>query len=237
MKKTLKSFFINVLPNTEAGRILTYLPKIREFDFSKSKSFNKKQEMYDYINKDFVSSTPLSYLEFGVFQGASIRYWTDINKNKESEFIGFDTFTGLPENWYNLSVSLRKNHFDVNGQVPDIKDDRCRFIKGLFQDTLEEFLKQFSPKEKLVIHNDSDLYSSTLFMLVKMHHLLTKGTIIIFDEFSSPLHEMRALNDFASSHLFNYRIIAHTEGYRQVAVEATVTSLMRDKLTTPVGSN
>ena len=228
MKKALKSLFINVLPNSETGRILTYLPKIREFDFSNSKSFKKKQEMYDYINKEFVSNTPLSYLEFGVFQGASIRYWTDINKNAKSEFVGFDTFTGLPENWYNISVSLRKNHFNVNGVTPDIKDERCRFIKGLFQDTLDDFLKQFKPKEKLVIHNDSDLYSSTLFMLVKVHHLLAKGSIIIFDEFSSPLHEMRALNDFAASHMFNYRIIANTEGYRQVAIEATTTNLIRN---------
>ena len=220
MKKMLKSFFIKFLPNSEAARILFYLPKIREFDFSKSKHFTKKQDLYDFINEEFVADAPMSYLEFGVFQGASIRYWVGINKNNQSEFVGFDTFTGLPENWYNLSISLRKNHFDVHGQTPDIKDVRCRFIKGMFQDTLGEFLKQFKPKQKLVIHNDSDLYSSTLFVLVKVHPLLTKGSIIIFDEFSSPLHEMRALNDLASSHLFNYRILAHTEGYRQVAIEA-----------------
>ena len=209
------------LPNLEAVRILFYLPKIREFDFSNSKRFNRKQEMYDYIEREFVSDIPLSYLEFGVFKGASIKYWTDINKNKQSEFVGFDTFTGLPERWHNLSVSLIKNHFDTSGEVPDIKDDRCRFVKGMFQDTLVEFLKKFNPKEKLVIHNDSDLYSSTMFMLVKVHHLLIKGSIIIFDEFSSPLHEMRALNDFSSSHLFNYRIIGHTDGYRQVAIQAS----------------
>lgn len=218
---TLKTFLVKWLPNVEAGRILTYLPKIREFDFSNSRRFKKKQEMYDYIVKEFVYDMPLSYLEFGVFQGASIKYWTSINSNKQSEFIGFDTFTGLPENWYNLTVSLRKNHFNTQGQTPDIKDGRCRFIKGMFQDTLEEFLNQFKPKEKLVIHNDSDLYSSTLFMLVKVHHLLIKGSIIIFDEFSSPLHEMRALNDFSSSHRFNYKIIGHTEGYRQVAIMAS----------------
>ena len=217
---TLKAFFIKFLPNIEVGRILTYLPKIREFDFSNSKRFNKKHEMYDYIDKEFVSDAPLSYLEFGVFQGASIKYWTGLNKNKQSEFFGFDTFTGLPENWYNLGGNLMKNHFDTNGVVPSFKDERCSFIKGMFQDTLGQFLKKFNPKEKLIINNDSDLYSSTLFTLVKIHHLLIKGSIIIFDEFSSPLHEMRALNDFSSSHRFNYRIIGHTEGYRQVAIEA-----------------
>ncbi len=219
MKKALKTLFIKFFPNSELGRILFYLPKLREFDFSGSKFFEKKQNLYDYINKEFVGASPLSYLEFGVFKGASIQYWVNINTNKDAEFVGFDTFTGLPENWWNLGTNVRKNHFDVNGQTPDIKDPRCRFIKGMFQDTLEDFLAGFKPKEKLVIHNDSDLYSSTLFTLSKLHPFLKKGSIIIFDEFSSVLHEMRALNDFSSSHLYKYKIVAHTGEYRQVAIE------------------
>jgi len=83
-------------------------------------------------------------------------------------------------------MTVRKNHFDTNGQVPDIQDTRCRFIKGMFQDTLDNFLTDFTPREKFVVHNDSDLYSSTLFTLVKLHRILKKGAIIIFDEFSSP---------------------------------------------------
>ncbi len=220
MKKALKGLFIKFFPNSEMGRILFYLPKFREFDFSGSKRFSKKQDLYDYLNREFIANAPLSYLEFGVFKGASIAYWTSINTNQNAEFIGFDTFTGLPENWWNLSGTVRKNHFDTNGQTPDIKDDRCRFVKGLFQDTVDDFLTTFKPRQKLLIHNDSDLYSSTMFTLTKFHKLLTKGSIIIFDEFDSPLHEMRALNDFSSSHLFKYRIIGHTEDYRRVAIEA-----------------
>ncbi len=117
-----------------------------------------------------------------------------------------------------ISGAMRKNHFDTNGIAPDIDDSRCRFIKGMFQDTLDAFLEQFHPKAQLVIHNDSDLYSSTLFTLVTLRFFLKTGTIIIFDEFSSPLHEMRALSDFASSHLFKYTIICHTKTFDQVAI-------------------
>lgn len=219
IRSSIKGLFIKYFPNIEAGRILFFLPKIREYDFSTSKPFSKREEIYDFLNTQFVSNQSLSYLEFGVYKGDSIKYWAKINKKIDSEFIGFDTFTGLPENWQNITGAMRKNHFDTNGIAPEFGDSRCHFIKGMFQDTLEPFLKNFSSKEILLIHNDSDLYSSTLFTLAKMHPFLSKGTIIIFDEFSSPLHEMRALNDFSTSHLLKFKIICHTKTYDQVAIQ------------------
>jgi hypothetical protein len=218
LRKSLKNAVMKSFPNAELGRILFYLPKIREYDFSGSTHFASREKMYDYINKELVGDSPLSYLEFGVYQGNSVKYWANIHKNKDSEFVGFDTFTGLPENWYNLSGTMRKNHFDTNGKTPEIDDARVSFVKGMFQDTLTDFLKSFTPKKKLIIHNDSDLYSSTLYTMAKMHPLLAKGTIVIFDEFSSPLHEMRAWADFTNSHLVKYKILAHTAGYDQVAL-------------------
>ena len=209
---------MKTFPNVELGRILFYLPKIREYDFSGSRFFESREAIYDFVNKELVGESPLSYLEFGVFEGKSIKYWANINKNKDSVFVGFDTFTGLPENWYNLSGTMRKNHFDTNGRTPVVDDQRVSFVKGMFQDTLLPFLHGFSPNGKLVIHNDSDLYSSTLYTMARIFPFLKAGTIIIFDEFSSPLHEMRAFADFTQSHLVKYKIIAHTAGYDQVAL-------------------
>jgi len=37
------------------------------------------------------------------------------------------------------------DEFDVGGKVPCIDDDRVSFVKGLFQDTLDEFLVKFRP--------------------------------------------------------------------------------------------
>jgi O-methyltransferase len=220
MKEFLRALAVKTIPDSELARLISYLPKTRRFDFSNSKFFPKKQELYDYINAELIGNKPLSYLEFGVFKGASFKYWASINKNNDSEFVGFDTFTGLPEEWWNLSVTVRKNHFDTNGKTPEMNDARCRFVKGMFQDTLDDFLTTYHPKEKLVVHNDSDLYSSTLFTLTKLHPWLKPGSVVIFDEFSSVLHEMRALNDFAASYLFKYKIIGHTLNYRQVAITA-----------------
>ncbi|MBD0332569.1 MAG: class I SAM-dependent methyltransferase [Chitinophagaceae bacterium] len=218
VKTKLKALLISYFPNSEFARLMFYLPVIRKFDFSKSIYFNSRTEIYDYINSELLHGLPISYLEFGVYEGESFYYWSKLNTNQNSEFIGFDTFTGLPENWMKIGSTMRKNHFDVKGKAPVITDRRCKFIKGLFQDTLPEFVETFVPKERLVIHNDSDLYTSTLFTLVTLHKFLKKGTIIIFDEFCSPLHELRAFDDYTSSHLVNYRIICHTKNYIQVAV-------------------
>lgn len=219
LRNRIKRLAIKYFPNIEAGRIIFYLPKVREFDFSQSRAFTRREDLYDFLMSNYVRELPLSYLEFGVYKGDSIKYWANIATNKDSEFIGFDTFTGLPENWQNITGAMRKNHFDTNGKAPDVNDNRVRFIKGLFQDTLQPFLQTFRQKEFLIIHNDSDLYSSTLYTLTKIHPYLKPSNIIIFDEFISPLHEMRALLDFSSSHIFKYRIIGHTKTYDQVAIE------------------
>jgi O-methyltransferase len=118
---------------------------------------------------------------------------------------------------------MEKNSFDVGGNIPKINDDRVSYKKGLFQETLPEFLEDYNNNLQLVIHNDSDLYSSTLYVLTVAHKIIVPGTIIIFDEFSSILNEFRALEDYTSSYLREYEVIAATVSstgyYSQVAIK------------------
>jgi hypothetical protein len=46
-----------------------------------------------------VNDTPITYLEFGVRTGTSMRWMIEAHTNPESTFHGFDTFEGLPEAW------------------------------------------------------------------------------------------------------------------------------------------
>jgi hypothetical protein len=51
------------------------------------------------IEKEGLDRTPIDFWEFGVFRGDSLFWWLKNISNAESRFLGFDTFTGLPERW------------------------------------------------------------------------------------------------------------------------------------------
>jgi O-methyltransferase len=172
------------------------------------KKVGNRPELYKYLSDGLIKNAPIDYLEFGVHRGASIREWLALNTNQDSRFIGFDSFEGLPEKW---NEKMDKGRFDVGGAIPQVDDDRVRFVKGWFQHTLPDFLREFSPRSRLVINNDSDLYSSTIYTLTQLNDILSPGTIIIFDEFSSPLHEFRAFNDYLSAFMRTAKPLVMTD--------------------------
>jgi hypothetical protein len=55
--------------------------------------------------------------------------------------------------------------FSKHGELPALTDLRVRLIVGLFQDTLYPFLAEYQRGDRVVVHIDCDLYSSTLFCL------------------------------------------------------------------------
>jgi len=174
--------------------------------------------MYDFIDREIIADKAIQCLEFGVFRGSSIQYFAGINSAPDSRFIGFDTFTGLPEDWESFSRTARRNTFDAGGELPQSDDMRISFIKGLFQDTLPRFLREYKATDQLVIHNDCDLYSSTLFVLTYANDIMVPGTIIIFDEYYSVMHEFRALQDYCSSYMRSYEVIAASHDRGRIAI-------------------
>lgn len=222
----LKEILSKVIPDSPKLRFLSYLPKLNKWIKKHSQTcrlFENRYKLYDYLNSNILNNTKISYLEFGVFKGESIKYWANINSNQDSRFFGFDTFTGLPEEWDRLGDKLGKSHFDAKGQFPDIKDSRVNFIKGLFQDTLFNFLKSQLLNSQLVIHCDADLYSATLYVLAMCNDIISPGTILIFDEFSTVMDEFRALEDYCASFMRDYKVLGATKSevnyYSQIAIQ------------------
>jgi hypothetical protein len=71
------------------------------------------------------------YLEFGVYQGQSLRHWCDLLRNSTSSLHGFDSFHGLPEK----RDALRgKGTFTLGGRLPRFDDQRVvlhpRLVQG-----------------------------------------------------------------------------------------------------------
>src|SRR5688572_3559475 len=86
--------------------------------YSPHRDYNKRYVLYDTVAKHYqLDSKPVIYLEFGVAAAHSFKWWLAKNTDTASEFYGFDTFEGLPEDW--------GRHFkkgDMSAALPDIED-------------------------------------------------------------------------------------------------------------------
>jgi len=179
-------------------------------------SFGDRAEMYRSVHEIRINGGALDYLEFGVFQGDSMRQWTGLNKHKDSRFFGFDSFEGLPEDW---RAGQGRGHFDVRGAIPRIDDQRVKFVKGWFESTIPLFVRDFSTKNRLVLHIDSDLYCSAMLALVHFAPFMSKGTLLIFDEFYDRENEFKALMDWQRIYKRSFRIIAEMGNYGRICAE------------------
>ncbi len=140
------------------------------------------------------------YLEFGGFNGTSMRSWCALLRNSASSLHGFDSFEGLPEDW-----NLHAPKGAYKASAPHFDDPRVILHPGWFNETLPGFV---APEhERLVIHLDADLYSSTKCALDAVASLMQPGTIILFDEFQDRLHEMRAFTEFLDETGMKFRFL------------------------------
>jgi hypothetical protein len=164
--------------------------------------FKTRIEMFQHLNDDVISNQPVTYLEFGVFKGESILQWASLNTHHDSRFFGFDSFEGLPEDWYN---GIKKGQFKTGGTIPKTDDDRVSFVKGRFQETLRDFVASFETDNRLIVHIDCVLYTSTLFCLTILDRFFRPGTIVVSDEMCAAEHEFRAFIDYTTSYQRSYQ--------------------------------
>jgi O-methyltransferase len=173
--------------------------------------------LYEHVvTQEALESMPIRYLEFGVYRGESLFWWLKRVANPQSRFVGFDTFTGLPERW---RATEPAGWFDAKGKIPDTKDPRCSFEVGLFQDTLSRFVICNDLSQRLVINLDADMFTSTLFVLTTLGRYLKSGDILFFDEFSCPLDEFRAFEEFVRSFRVKYEVLGAVNGYTRVGIK------------------
>ena len=183
------------------------LPSLPELHFN-------KWYFFDAIIKKSITSKP--FYEFGVWRASSFNYLIKVFKKG----YGFDTFTGLPEDWVVGSVIEKKGTYSSDGNVPNIKGGE--FTVGKFNDTLPVFFSESRPMAS-VINFDADLYSSTICALNSSKSVMDKDTILIFDEFimheSWEKDEFKALNEFCAINNYSYEVIAISFFTKQVAVK------------------
>jgi Flp pilus assembly protein TadD len=170
---------------------------------------------FDAIVERSIRSRP--FYEFGVWRGASFKHLIKAFKKG----FGFDTFTGLPEDWHVGNGKYEKaGAYSSNGEIPKIEGGE--FIAGKFQDTLPAFFSKPRPLAS-VINFDADLYSSTICALNQSKSVIDKDTILVFDEMIAhecwEQNEFKALNDFVMQSKYAYEVVAVSFFTKQVAVK------------------
>lgn len=144
----------------------------------------------DSKEKEFDFCLPLCdengyFIELGVWFGRCINYMA--SNYPQYHFYGFDTFEGVDEIWETGGKTVDMKRFQVPQDKADPKTgmpgvkDNVTLIKGLFQDTLDGWLKEHEGPVSF-INMDPDIYSAAIYSLEKLNERIVPGTIIRFDE-------------------------------------------------------
>ena len=182
---------------------------VREYD-DREKSFEAIVQHYQ------LQQAPIVYLEFGVAGGDSFKWWLKASQNANSQFYGLDTFEGLPESWGVFDKG------DMISPIPEVNDKRAVFVKGIFQDTLNDLLDKHGATlktQRKVIHMDADIFSATLFALSQLYPYLKEGDIIMFDEFNVYGHEFKAFKLFTECFYIQLKLVSACNNFYHAAFE------------------
>ena len=175
--------FISIVLETISTRNLRQTPLVYALERIRTSKQNENFEG----GKDFVCA------EFGCYTGGTLGQiveYLSSSSSSHTKIYGFDSFEGLPENWYN---GKGKGWFNLNSK--EISVSGAVIIKGWFEDTVPGFFRDALSVGSSVlglVHIDSDLYSSAKVVLNELGRFLHESAQ--FPEFEN--HEIKALYEF-----------------------------------------
>ena len=152
-------------------------------------------------------------VEFGIFKGNSFFRWIKfrdlLEQTSSRKVIGFDVFGDFPEANFEED-KLRRDAFvkETKGGKSISYDELIQLlekqnlrknvdiIEGDILKTLDVYL-QNNPQLKIsLLHIDVDLYEPTKYILESLYSKVTKGGIIILDDYGAFAGTNKAVDDF-----------------------------------------
>jgi hypothetical protein len=174
--------------------------------------------------------------DLGVWIGWSTRLISDAC---DRTVYGFDTFSGLVEDWklendqvlkrgtFSLSEPfaqhfMRDTGVSFDGDLPAALGRKVQFIRGSTYDTLAPFLADRPGASIRLFHMDLDTYESCLHALETCKDRFVEGSILVFDEYLVTSAEMRAFYEFQSRYDLEWRYRAWGLEIMEMNVEMVV---------------
>ncbi len=155
-------------------------------------------------------------LEFGVYTGTTLKIIANAAAGRE--VYGFDSFTGLPEDW---RTGFNAGAFGVE-QLPDVPG--AELVAGWFDDTLPGFMAEHAGPVSF-LHVDCDLYSSTRTVLEHVGPRLRAGSVVLFDEYFNYQgwrdHEHKAWTEYVAETGIEFGYEGYSSDHEQVLVKIT----------------
>lgn len=152
-------------------------------------------------------------LEFGVFKGNSFFRWIKFRdlfeQTASRKIIGFDIFGDFPEAKFEEDKEKRDAFVKETGGGKSISIEEINallaqqglsknveLVKGDILKTLDVYLNANPHLKISLLHIDVDLYEATHHVLQKLYDRVTKGGIIIFDDYGAFAGTNKAVDDF-----------------------------------------
>ena len=152
---------------------------------------------------------PGSIVECGVFKGLSlIRFlnFRDLLDSKSKTVYGFDIFGKFPKQTikrdnkfallHDSKIGVGLNIKKLNNYLKIKKFKNFKLIKGQIEKTLPEILDKKIIKKISFLHLDLDVYEPTKFSLESLYNKVSKGGIILIDDYSRVHGATKATNEF-----------------------------------------
>lgn len=151
-------------------------------------------------------------IECGVFKGASLVRFAMFRKlfqgNLEKKIIGFDSFAEFPQTNFEADKKLRDHIVKEAGEqsistdqlIEVLKNKKCEesveLIAGDITITIPEYVKN-KPELKISLLNlDTDIYEPSVTILENFYPKLSKGGILILDDYNVFPGETKAVDDY-----------------------------------------
>lgn len=152
-------------------------------------------------------------VEFGIFKGNSFFRWIKfrdlLEQTNSRKVIGFDIFGDFPDaHFYEDKAKRDAFVAETNGgksisfeEINELLDQQglnknVDIVKGDILVTLEDYLEKTPHLKISLLHIDVDLYEPSKYVLEKLYHKVTKGGIIIFDDYGAFAGTNKAVDDF-----------------------------------------
>ncbi len=152
-------------------------------------------------------------VEFGVFKGNSFFRWIKfrdlLEQTNSRKIIGFDIFGDFPEanfeedklkrdafveetkggksiSFEEITELLKKQNLQKNVEI----------VKGDILQTLDQYIEDNPHLKISLLHIDVDLYEPSKVILEKLYSKVTKGGIIVLDDYGAFAGTNKAVDDF-----------------------------------------